>query len=262
MSAIYGPKCFELFARLNRNGSSLRTFAAYLRSNLERYTPKLSHRWNALIMRSRHFVFRLAPLKDRTGEIDCGLWQEEKAPRLLPTPTTHETRHPEIMLRNNRRICKNGATYTLNLTDTLALLPTPQARDYRSPDRPGSANFDRKVRNGWTIDLNSRIGLQGDGYKYSPAFGEWLMGYPINWTSLTTDELIFLDFRTPWIEVADKTCTISPTLGTDDNRDARIKTIGNTIVPLIALEIFRAIEDTEQSERSEDSIKNNEAKER
>lgn len=33
--------------------------------------------------------------------------------------------------------------------------PTPQARDVKSPDMEGSGNYERKVENGWTIDLNS-----------------------------------------------------------------------------------------------------------
>lgn len=34
---------------------------------------------------------------------------------------------------------------------------TPQHRDYRSPDLPGSKNYERKKRQGWTIDLNSQV---------------------------------------------------------------------------------------------------------
>jgi hypothetical protein len=33
--------------------------------------------------------------------------------------------------------------------------PTTQARDVKSPDMEGSGNYERKMENGWTIDLNS-----------------------------------------------------------------------------------------------------------
>ena len=33
--------------------------------------------------------------------------------------------------------------------------PKPQARDVKSADMQGSGNYERKVENGWTIDLNS-----------------------------------------------------------------------------------------------------------
>lgn len=50
---------------------------------------------------------------------------------------------------------------TTNQTVTLGMQAekmwaTPNARDYRSPDLPGSGNYERKKREGWTIDLNSQ----------------------------------------------------------------------------------------------------------
>lgn len=36
---------------------------------------------------------------------------------------------------------------------------TPQARDERNPDQPGSGNFQRKVERGFTIDLNSQAAM-------------------------------------------------------------------------------------------------------
>lgn len=39
------------------------------------------------------------------------------------------------------------------------LLPTATTRDFRSPDKEGSGNFQRKVERGFTIDLNSRIAM-------------------------------------------------------------------------------------------------------
>lgn len=35
--------------------------------------------------------------------------------------------------------------------------PTPQSRDFRSPDLPESGNYQRKEEKGWTIDLNSKV---------------------------------------------------------------------------------------------------------
>lgn len=88
---------------------------------------------------------------------------------------------------------------------------TPQARDSKSADMPGSGNFERKVENGWTIDLNSQAaglfvsteapkdshpapphpttGKDGressqPAPKLNPQFVEWLMGYPIGTTGL------------------------------------------------------------------------------
>jgi hypothetical protein len=45
MSDISFRKCFELFERSHHVGSSLKTFAGCLVSNLEQYSPRLSHHW-------------------------------------------------------------------------------------------------------------------------------------------------------------------------------------------------------------------------
>mgnify|MGYP007046361332 CR=1 FL=1 len=104
--------------------------------------------------------------------------------------------------------------------------PTPQARDYRSPDKKGSGNYERKVTKGFTIDLNSRavhwptptardykdgtdpslkvptngrLGLSAprttgamfpstSGLRLNPIFVESLMGFPIGWTALDSSE--------------------------------------------------------------------------
>jgi len=48
---------------------------------------------------------------------------------LLPTPTTQETEHPDVVLtKNNRRLSKDGkSSHSLNLADTMKLWPTPLA---------------------------------------------------------------------------------------------------------------------------------------
>jgi len=67
--------------------------------------------------------------------------------KLLPTP-----RAP-----TNNGIGYAHQAHKGRLEDVVAamMLPTPQARDYKSPDKPGSGNFKRKTQNGYTIDLNS-----------------------------------------------------------------------------------------------------------
>jgi hypothetical protein len=112
---------------------------------------------------------------------------------------------------------ETGRLAQVGLEQQLAMLPTPQSRDFRSPDKPESGNFQRKVREGYTIDLNSTIAMlptnrqrdwkgitqrgkhaPGDGIantfaameangastglKLQPAFAFWMMGYPEDWT--------------------------------------------------------------------------------
>jgi hypothetical protein len=130
----------------------------------------------------------------------------------------------------------------MKLPVMIAMLPTPQQRDYRSPDLPESGNFKRKQEAGFTIDLNSHIAMlptpghadgktgymgtnrdgkqqnvetvirnmiptphgfsqdgksngpsgneidrtvgQNTGLRLQPGFVEYLMAFPLNWTSL------------------------------------------------------------------------------
>jgi hypothetical protein len=162
MNDISFRKCFELFQRSDRVGSSLKTFAACLVSNLDQYSPKLSHRWKAKATRSLRFVFLLQPSKPRTGEIDCGLlltptaadyregidreveaWNEAgksgvrpatkeqrlraQIPYLLNTPNVMDSlpvRSPEAMKRQMENN-RPGRTQPPPLREQIGMLPTP-----------------------------------------------------------------------------------------------------------------------------------------
>jgi DNA (cytosine-5)-methyltransferase 1 len=87
--------------------------------------------------------------------------------------------------------------------------PTPQARDYRSGDKPGSPRSIRKQEQGWSANLNDvvmwptptahnaketnapsesnrntpTLAAQAGG-QLNPTWVEWLMGWPLGWTDL------------------------------------------------------------------------------
>jgi hypothetical protein len=129
---------------------------------------------------------------------------------LLKTPSSVETEGGVMEIRP-------GCDGHYKLRDQIAMLPTPQSRDYRSPDLSDSGNFQRKVERGFTIDLNSRVALlptpqafdakneggwemgsewdrnkkdhtlpkavgTSRGLKLQPAFVEWMQGYPLGFT--------------------------------------------------------------------------------
>lgn len=121
-SDISGLRCLRWYVNASRAGSSLKMFAACLVHRMGKYTPILSHRWKGRVTPSQPFVFRLQPSAHRIVVTGCGLWGEDA--EHLP-----------------------------------ASLPTPQARDFKSPDRPGQPNFERKLAAGRTIDLNSVVAL-------------------------------------------------------------------------------------------------------
>lgn len=205
------------------------------------YSRQYALTWRMKVTKSHRFAFQLVPRVRRIGETGGGLLptpmaqdtieRKNKAyvtsrhqrgmpitlamqlavlPKILPTPTISGN-HNRAGLSE-----KSGD----GLATRLAMLPTPQARDFRSPDKPDSNNFQRKVKEGYTIDLNSTIAIlptvraqvwKGEvskdalfrkdaksrmdqlenvvahngtstGLKLQPAFAAWMMGYPEDWT--------------------------------------------------------------------------------
>lgn len=56
----------------------------------------------------------------------------------------------------SKGMTEDGEKKTVGLESQTKHWGTPQARDYRSPDSPDSPNYQRKLREGYTIDLNSQ----------------------------------------------------------------------------------------------------------
>jgi hypothetical protein len=166
-----------------------------------------------------------------TSETGSGSW---------PTPTCQEVEHPDAELTNTgRRLSKDGmSSHSLNLADSVKQWPTPCTRDYKGAnavegltrndgksrmdqlpnavaygqkswptprcfmhkdaayDR-GKANLGEVVcgEEGATIDnpINGQL---------NPDWVEWLMGWPIGWTSM--DSITELDWRDWSVDPADE----------------------------------------------------------
>lgn len=162
----------------------------------------------ALPMAHQSFcVFQLVPKVQCIGGIEYGL---------LPTITIMDsgisTEIAKIQDRRKRMKAKgyNGNGFGVSLGEKIQMLPTVQSRDYRSPDKPESWNYKRKVKEGYTIDLNSVIGMiptprqnmykggsknragksnrlddlveAKPGLKLQPGFAAWMMNLPEDWT--------------------------------------------------------------------------------
>lgn len=155
MSDISSPKCFELFERFSPAGSSLKTFAACLVSNLDRYSPRLSHHWKAKASKSLHFVFLLVPSKPRTDETDCGLLHTPKAANYSSeTPETFRARMNRNTKPNDRT---EGFAHLAQQIEysTPLMLGTPTNRNVeRSPETMEKSKNFRKSQGDWnTVPL-------------------------------------------------------------------------------------------------------------
>lgn len=127
----------------------------------------------------------------RINEIGCGLWptatahtfdiadvgammerrerMKEKhgmrtAVKQWPTPRSSEAEHPSRKSNNH-----NGQK---GLAEAVNMLPTPTSRDWRS-------GTGAQPREGHAPPLTDQVGGQ-----LNPDWVEWLMGWPIGWTSL------------------------------------------------------------------------------
>mgnify|MGYP001597366109 CR=1 FL=1 len=156
-----GRKSLELYEKHNRHGSSLRMCTAFLLSKADWYSSAVWLTWKPLVTKSNRLLFRLAPSAPRTGAIGSGLW---------PTPSASEHTGPG-----------HAADGGMNLR-TAVMLPTPKARDWRSPRDKNNGSAKRN-----SPDLNVAIHL-AEGRPISgslnPDWVEWLMGFPIGWTAL------------------------------------------------------------------------------
>lgn len=88
------------------------------------------------------------------------IFQQEQ-PYLENLPRSGSMRNGELFERpmlvgrtgESGRLCTHGEA---DLVEGQTMhWPTPQARDVKNPDMEGSGNYERKIKNGWTIDLNS-----------------------------------------------------------------------------------------------------------
>lgn len=227
MSDISFRKCFEWWQRYGRVGSSLRTFAGCLVSNLDEYSPRLSHRWKAKGTRSSRFVFLLVPSGPRTDETGCGSLlmlrspdaNMERGTRSYSNMKSRIDRGMPLNLNDQLNAVGKGLLATplhVQIEDALLLTPTAseneqdiekfKARGPNQRDSSGSPHLSAQVamlctpqaddskNSGMTPNnrretLSTQIGGKDPGstLRLQPAFCEWMMGYPANWTSLEAE---------------------------------------------------------------------------
>jgi len=196
MSDISFPKSLRLWHQYGQPGVCLRMFADSLVSSLDKYSPRLSHRWKGKVTKSLRFVFQLQPSMPRIGETGFGL---------LLTPRTNE--HVEDRERFVERNGDRTGDCFPNLATQVAMLRTPIAND--AVDRkcyvnsrgepmlsgqialtiPTPRAFMHKdaASDRGKSNLGEVIGLD-NGLKLQPNFVEWMMSFPIGWTDLNHSE--------------------------------------------------------------------------
>lgn len=181
MNAIYGPKCVEEFEKFNHLGSWAKTFTGLLVGMEGWSSRRCKLIWKLKGTKYNRIYFQLQVLGRRTKETGSGLLPTVQAQGLkecenrrsvqidldlLPTPRAADVeggRVKDVQHKDGKFFRENqkGERWGVKLRDVAesGMLPTPQARDWKYPDKPGSANLERKLQKGWTIDLNSYVGM-------------------------------------------------------------------------------------------------------
>ena len=161
--AFYDPK-----------SCSLRTWQRSLDGELIRFSatlPRSGMMWNGIVYQ----LPTLTPLTDVTEF------------SLLPTPVVMDSVNPSNQHKEKYyyKKTKNGtmrrywihekknSSLTLSKMAAFAMWPTPTARQWKGASQKRD-------------DLNSTVkALEGSSGKLNPAWVEWLMGFPKDWTSIS-----------------------------------------------------------------------------
>jgi hypothetical protein len=85
-------------------------------------------------------------------------------------------------------VTKNGTVRNgpsnLGLAGTVRMWPTPTTRDYKGGRKPETLAASGR---GETNSLNDAVTVRDQHGALSPEWVEWLMGFPVGWTSLENE---------------------------------------------------------------------------
>ena len=185
--ATSGASSPESFANLNPDGYWLKTSQGYYQARMDGFLDVFSGTWPRAGMMRSGTAYRLLPLVPRTAAIGSSLW---------PTPTT-STGGPERSKAQGR-----GSSTGVKLITAAHLWPTPRASPNENRQRkPTPSQLAGKhgmnlatAVNLWpTPTANRWSGLQSHGHNailgtLNPQFVEWLMGFPLDWSKIDSED--------------------------------------------------------------------------
>lgn len=154
MTVTSGRKCCGLYQRSGPLGSLVRTLlVSYPWRSTRCYLT-----WKASATPAKRLLFRLVPSMPRIDGTDARLWA---------TPAARDYKGANSVDHLTREGRRN---HTDQLANAVKLFPTPKAQNSRgSGERHGDG--------GQSLDVEV-------GGQLNPDWVEWLMGFPIGWTSL------------------------------------------------------------------------------
>lgn len=226
ITATSGLKCLELFGSFSQTGLWAKTFAALLVGMEGWYSSRCGLTWKLKGTKSHRFYFQLVPLTHHTGGTEYGLLPTptvsdieggdtntviqkkgrlvrvskntgtefgakiQHVAKLLPTPQAIDGIGPgrNLRMKTGKRNPETYGSWRGDLKDyaVLDMLPTPTARDYRSPHAENSEAFMERLSHSRGVNLVEHLQRKMDGKtsQLNPQFVLEMMGYPADWTLL------------------------------------------------------------------------------
>jgi len=179
MTARSGRKWLALYKRQDPLGYLVKTLL--VSSRWESNQCLLT--WRAWDLPCRRSVFQLVAKARRIEERGSGLW---------PSPRTTDGRGGRTLDETGRRISKSNPkqTFGANLSDMARMFPTPTADDAKNN---GNSSQFKRTSNGKprALNLNAEVvkldqNLKAGEGVLNPTWVCWLMGYPLNWFTHST----------------------------------------------------------------------------
>ncbi len=163
MTVTSGLRCSELL----RKSDPVGCLARMLLASSAWHSTACYLTWRESATPRRRLLFQLVPSVRPTDEIESG-W--------LPTPNTPR---PHDNDETAGRFYESQ--HQKDLTRTIAMLPTPTQRDYRS-EKCSDEVYDKNSR-----PLSESLG-KNTGMRLQPGFALWMMGFPEDWCDLEDGE--------------------------------------------------------------------------
>lgn len=149
--ATSGQRCFASYKSLIRNGSSVKTLAAFLLGMEVWYSSRCSLIWKAQVIRRKRLLFRLAVSTPHIAATESGL---------LATPQAETGAARKEGEWNGTYFRKaNGKKSQTRLTDQVSMLPTPRSADGEKGTRSAEGHAKERMRRKNGEDLPTRLAM-------------------------------------------------------------------------------------------------------
>jgi hypothetical protein len=176
------PKCTESFATYDPATSSWRTSQGTFPWGSDKY----SQTWPRAGMTRNGIAYRLPPSAPRTYAIASS--SSPNAPARWPTATTSDAFTDRLQSTQQ----EDGSMHSVTLAQAVQRWPTPRAADYKGGSIENAKDKAQASRPNGAQNLENEVAKRHPsvpgGGQLNPTWVEWLMGFPIGWTSLEDSE--------------------------------------------------------------------------